>query len=77
MPLGHYFVVCSSCEGVDCPLVGHQQSFLHKDLDKEVYISPPRGYECKRNKSLHGLKQTSSQWNAKLIKTLLVGFFQS
>lgn len=59
-------------------------AFLHGDLEEEVYMSPPPGYNCqpgqvcRLNRSLYGLKQASRQWNAKLTKTLLlIDFNQS
>lgn len=44
-------------------------AFLHKDLDKEVYISLPKSIihsypnqMCKNLESIHSLKQSSRQW---------------
>ncbi|CAL5356856.1 unnamed protein product [Camellia sinensis] len=45
-------------------------TFLHGDLEKEIYMSQPDGFEvvgkenwaCKLNKSLYGLKQSPRQW---------------
>ena len=53
-------------------------AFLNGDLDEEIYMKLPQGYEeltgkkvppnsvCRLHKSLYGLKQASHQWNHKL-----------
>ena len=48
-------------------------AFLHGDLDEEIYMQQPEGYEiqgkenlvCRLKKSLYGLKQAPSQWYRK------------
>nr|GLL42026.1 uncharacterized protein LOC109184712 [Ipomoea trifida] len=60
-------------------------AFLHGDLDEEVYMVLPPGFQgekpnqlCRLLRSLYGLKQASQQWNAKLCNALLcMGFNQS
>lgn len=63
-------------------------TFLHGDLEEEVYMLLPPRYEqqgesgkqlvCELNKSIYGLKQASRQWNAKLTSYILSqGFVQS
>ncbi|KAH9291001.1 hypothetical protein KI387_044130 [Taxus chinensis] len=47
--------------------------FVHGDLEEELYMQQPEGYEvkgkeemvCKRKKSLYGLKQAPCQWYKK------------
>lgn len=60
-------------------------AFLHGDLEEEVYMKIPQGFDvsgqnkaCKLLKSLYGLKQASRNWFAKLTHSLKrYGFIQS
>ncbi|RVW69737.1 Retrovirus-related Pol polyprotein from transposon RE2 [Vitis vinifera] len=60
-------------------------AFLHGDLEEEVYMKLPRGFEssdpnlvCRLRKSLYGLKQAPRCWFAKLVTALKgYGFLQS
>ena len=48
-------------------------AFLHGDLEKEIYMRQPKGFEvkgkenllCKLNESSYGLKQAPRQWYKK------------
>ena len=59
-------------------LIVHQadcsNAYLNSDIDYEIYMKQPEGYEqgqnlvCRLNKSIYGLKQSAYLWNATLIK---------
>jgi hypothetical protein len=59
-------------------------AFLIPDLDEEIYMAQPEGFEtneglvCKLQKGLYGLKQSARIWNARLRQHLKsLGFQQS
>lgn len=60
-------------------------AFLHGDLHEEVYMTPPqglpvvpKGYVCRLQKSLYGLRQAPRNWFSKLAHSLRIfGFNQS
>lgn len=61
-------------------------AFLHGDLEEEIYMSQPEGYEvegkehwvCLLRKSLYGLKQSPRQWNQKFDQFMKeIGFQRS
>ena len=61
-------------------------AFLHGDLQEEVYMMQPPGYEsdahpdfvCRLRKALYGLKQAPRAWSNKIEEYLVtIGFLKS
>ena len=60
-----------------------KNAFLHGDLQEEVYMDQPPGYEdshhpeyvCRLPKALYGLKQATRAWHDKMAEYLItIGF---
>ena len=60
-----------------------KNAFLHGDLQEEVYMEHPQGFEdvnhpsyvCKLKKALYGLKQVPRSWHARIVAYLVsLGF---
>ena len=60
-----------------------KNAFLHGDLQEEVHMEQPQGYEdvrhpnyvCKLKKDLYGLKQAPRAWHARIVACLVsIGF---
>ena len=55
-----------------------KNAFLHRELDREIYMNQPKGFEsaansnhaCKLRKILYGLKQASKAWYGKIVEFL-------
>jgi hypothetical protein len=59
-------------------------TFLNGDLEEEVYMKQPEGFDdnnqkaCKLRKSIYGLKQASRQWCIKFHKVITsYGFIEN
>ena len=69
-------------QGMHLRSVDISHAFLNGDLEEDIYMKQPEGYEqggphvvCKLRKALYGLKQAACQWNIKLHNVLhLMGF---
>ena len=56
-----------------------KNAFLHGELDKEIYMEQPQGFEskghpghvCKLKKALYGLKQAPKAWYEKIAKFMV------
>ena len=56
-----------------------KDAFLHGELDREIYMEQPKGFEskaqpdyiCKLQRALYGLKQAPRAWYDKIAKFLI------
>ena len=56
-----------------------KMAFLHGDLEEDIYMQQPQGYEvkgkdnlvCRLKKSLYGLKQAPRKWYLKFYKFMI------
>ena len=61
-----------------------KNAFLHSELDKEIYMEQPKGFQskihpeyvCKLKKALYGLKQAPRAWYGKIGEFLLQNDFK-
>jgi hypothetical protein len=70
----------SAIKGYNCTQMDVNTAYLHADVDEELYMEQPEGFEiqgengsrlvCKLNKSIYGLKQAGRNWNRTLDKCL-------
>jgi len=73
----------AAIEDLELRSVDISHAFTNSDIDAEVYMKQPEGFEqhgskyvCKLNKSLYGLKQSPRLWGEKLAEVLLGMGFQ-
>jgi hypothetical protein len=61
-----------------------KNAFLHDELDKDIYMEQPRGFQskihpeyvCKLKKALYGLKQAPRAWYEKIGEFLVQSGFK-
>ena len=61
-----------------------KNAFLHCELDKEIYMEQPKGFQskthpeyvCKLKKALYGLKQAPGAWYGKIGEFLIQSGFK-
>ncbi|KAL2226511.1 UNVERIFIED_CONTAM: Retrovirus-related Pol polyprotein from transposon TNT 1-94 [Sesamum indicum] len=70
-----------AAENLELQYMDVKTAFLHGDLEEEIYMVQPEGYNgddqqvCRLKKSLHGLKQAPQQWYRKFDNFMLeIGF---
>jgi hypothetical protein len=73
----------AAAEDMEVHTMDVSSAFLNGDLDEEIYMAQPEGFEapgqehlvCRLKKSLYGLKQSPRQWYQKLHSTFVaLGF---
>ncbi|RVX14877.1 Retrovirus-related Pol polyprotein from transposon RE2 [Vitis vinifera] len=81
----HAFLAITASKNWELHQMDVHNAFFHGDLEEEVYMKLPPGFEhsdpnlvCRLRKSLYGLKQASRCWFAKSVTALKgYGFLQS
>ena len=66
----HMMLALIAKNGLDLFQMDVKNATLHGDLDEEIYVEQPKGFEvygkmplvCKLKKSLYGLKQSPRKW---------------
>ena len=68
----------AAVEDLELRSIDISQAFIHGDLEEEIYMRQPQGFQvkgpeyvCKLKKSLYGLRQAARCWNKK-INSILV-----
>jgi hypothetical protein len=80
----HLLLVYACSKNVKVYQMDVKSTFLNGELEEEVYIEQPEGFQlsentdyvCKLKKALYGLKQASRAWYSRLDKYLAVGRVQ-
>ena len=62
-----------------------KNAFLHEELDREIYMNQPMGFQsqenpdyvCNLRKALNGLKQASRAWYGKIATFSISGYSMS
>jgi hypothetical protein len=74
----------ASCKSWKLWKMDVKNAFLHGELDKDIYMEQPRGFEskihreyvCKLKKALYGLKQAPQAWYGKTGEFLVQSGFK-
>ncbi|MCO5593034.1 hypothetical protein L7F22_047039 [Adiantum nelumboides] len=81
MAIVHTVIAVAASKGWLLHQMDVKNAFLHGDLQEEVYMEQPQGYEehpsyvCKLKKALYGLKQAPRAWHARIVAYLVaIGF---
>jgi hypothetical protein len=71
-----YLISYATAENLEIHNMDVETAFLNGDLEEEIYMEMPEGFEdnpgkvCKLNKTLYGLKQSAREWNMKFVNEM-------